>query len=120
MQQEQKELNNTTITLMIGTAVFYDALQALLTLIFMGWLVGIFAGLTFYVWFKSYGISFMKPKRFVTFSGSFLIEIIPFLSILPAWTLAITFLALETKIKKVLPKSVQKVVSSTPGLKKTV
>lgn len=100
---EKKGLNNTTIVLMVSVALFYDALQWLLTFIFMGWLVGIFAGLTFYVWFKLRGLSFMKPKRFATFGGSFILELIPVVGdILPTWTAAITYLALDSKIKKVV------------------
>jgi glycopeptide antibiotics resistance protein len=103
--QEKKGLNNTTIVLMICVAIFFDVLQALLTFIFMGWVVGIFAFLTFYLWFKLRGLSFMKPKRLLTFGGASLIEIIPFLSALPAWTAAIIVLALDSKIKKVIPNS---------------
>lgn len=100
---EKKGLNNTTIVFMIAVALFYDALQVLLTFIFMGWLVGIFAGLTFYVWFKMKGLNFITPKRIGTFSGAFLIEVIPFLSALPAWTAAVVVLALDSKIKKIAP-----------------
>ncbi|MEX2013876.1 MAG: hypothetical protein WD896_00795 [Parcubacteria group bacterium] len=116
MQEEKKGLNNTTIVFMICVALFFDALQLLFTFIWMGWLVGIFAGLTFYVWFKTRGLSFMKPKRFLTFGGASLLEMFPLLplSALPAWTAAIVILALDSKIKEVLPASVAKAVSSTP------
>lgn len=116
---EKKGLDNTTIALMISVALFYDALQVLLAFIFLGWLVGIFAGLTFYLWFKSRGLSFMKPKRFLTFGIASIIEMFPIipLSVLPAWTLAIVILALDSKIKKILPTSVQK-ATSTPKFKK--
>ena len=100
---QEKGLKNTTISLMIAVALFFDALQALLTLIFMGWLVGIFAALTFYVWFKSHGISFMKPKRLFAFGGATIAEVIPFLSVLPAWTAAVSYLALQSKIQEVIP-----------------
>ena len=105
MEEEKKEneLKTTTVVLMIAVALFFDALQALLTFIFMGWLAGIFAGLTFYLWFKIHGISFMKPKRLATFGGTALIEIIPFLSVIPAWTFAVAYLALDSKIKAVIP-----------------
>ncbi len=103
-EQKEKGLSNTTIVLMVSVAFFYDALQWLLGWIFMGWLVTIFAGLTFYVWFKSKGMSFMKPKRFAAFGGSFIVEFIPVIGdILPAWTAAIVYLALDSKIKKVAP-----------------
>jgi hypothetical protein len=97
--EKEKGLKSTTIGLMIGTAIFYDITQWLLAFIFMDWLVGFFAFMTFYVWFKMHGISFMKPKRFATMSMAGLIEVIPFLSAIPAWTLAVTILALDAKIK---------------------
>jgi len=99
---KEKGLTNTTVVLMICVALFYDALQWLLGWIFMGWLVTIYAGLTFYVWFKIKGISFMKLKRLATFSGSFIIELIPVIGdVLPAWTASIVYLAIDSKIKKV-------------------
>lgn len=101
MPEEKKGLNNTTIALMICVALFYDALQVLLTPIFMGWLVSIFAGLTFYVWFKMRGLNFVTPKRAGLLGGGFIIELIPILNVLPAWTLAIVLLALDSKIKKI-------------------
>ena len=89
---------------MIGVALFFDFLQFILGFVYMGWLVGIFAGLTFWLWFKMKGISFMKPKRFAAFGGASLLEIIPipFVASLPAWTAAVAYLALESKIKKVV------------------
>jgi len=102
-EEKEKGLENHTIVFMIVVALFYDALQLALAFAFMDWLVGIFAFLTFYVWFKMKGMSFMKPKRALVMGGGFIIEIIPVLSILPAWTLAVTILALDSKIKKVVP-----------------
>ena len=96
MPEEKKGLNNTTIALMISVAIFYDVLQWLLAFIFMGWLVSIFALLTFYVWFKMKGMSFMKPKRFAAFGGSFIVELIPIINILPAWTFAIILFGLDS------------------------
>lgn len=104
-EEKEKGLKSTTVVLMITVALFFDALQALLTFIFMGWLAGFFAGLTFYLWFRIHGISFMKPKRLATFGGTALIEFIPFLSVIPAWTFAVAYLALDSKIKKIIPKS---------------
>ena len=103
MAGEEKGLNNTAIVLMVCTALLFDVLQWLLAFILMDWLAGFFALLTFYVWFKMRGMSFMKPKRLLTFGGASLIEIIPWLSALPAWTAAIVVLALDSKIKKLVP-----------------
>jgi hypothetical protein len=97
-----KELKNHTIALMIGTALFFDSLQWLLAFVFMDWLAGFFAFLTFFVWFKFYGMKFITPKRIATMGGAFLIEIIPVLAALPAWTGAVVILILDMKAKKLL------------------
>ena len=107
MQDDKKDvgLKNTTIVFMVTVAVFFDFLQFLLGFIYMGWVAGIIAGLTFWLWFKTHGISFMTPKRFAAFGGASLIEMlpIPLLADLPAWTAAVLYLALDSKIKKVAP-----------------
>lgn len=101
----QEGLSNTTIALMVSTGVLFDTIQWLLAFIFMDWLVGIFAFLTFYVWFRTKGMKFNTFKRAGTLSTALFIEIIPWLSLLPAWTASIVVLALDSKIKKILPKS---------------
>lgn len=105
MEENKKEtgLNNTTIVLMVSVALFYDALQWLLGWILMGWLASFYAFLTFYIWFKLRGMSFMTPKRLTVFGGSFIVEMIPVIGdILPTWTAAIVYLALDYKAKKAL------------------
>ncbi len=104
-ERGSNELKITTVILMIATAFFFDVLQFILSFIFLGWAVGIFAGLTFYVWFKLYNISFMTPKRFATFGGASLLEMfpIPFMAALPAWTAAISYLALTKKAQDLIP-----------------
>ena len=105
MPEEKKEtgLKNHTIVFMVVVALFYDALQWLLAFIFMDWLVSIFAYLTFFLWFRLNGISFMKPKRLLTAGGSFVLEIFPWVATLPALTGAVIFIALDSKIKKIAP-----------------
>lgn len=106
MDAKEKGLSNITISLMVIVALFFDLLQWLLGWIFMGWSVSIFAWLTFYIWFKTKGISFMKPKRLAAFGGSFIIELIPVLGdILPTWTAAVIYLALDSKVKKVVSQA---------------
>jgi len=102
-ENKEKGLTDTTMVFMIVVAIFFDVLQWALAFILMGWLAGIFAGLTFYIWFRSKGISFMKPKRLMTFGGTALIEAIPLLSSIPAWTFAVSYLTISSKIKKVVP-----------------
>lgn len=106
MKEEKKEskgLGNTTLILMISTAIFFDVLQWLLAFVFMDWFVSIFAFLTFYVWYKMRGLKFTTVKRAGTMASAFIVEIVPFLAMLPAWTTAVVILGLDSKIKKVVP-----------------
>lgn len=105
MQEEKQEggLGNSTIIFMMTVAIFFDVMQWLLAFILMDWLVSIFAYLTFFLWFKIKGISFMKPRRLLVAGTSFILEIIPFVAALPALTGAVVITALDAKIKKVAP-----------------
>ncbi len=102
-EKQEKGLSSATVGLMIGTALFFDFLQFLLGFIYLGWLVGIFAGLTFWFWFRTKGIhiGFGKPKRLAFFGLASLIEMlpIPLLADLPAWTAYVVPLALSNKFK---------------------
>ncbi len=101
--KKEKELSNATIVLMAVVALFYDVLGALFTLVAMYWLVTLFYLLTFFLWFRVYGVTFWKPKRLLTMGSSFIIELIPIVSVLPAMTAAVLIVALDSKIKKVAP-----------------
>lgn len=111
MQEQEKGLQTHTIAFMIGTALFFDLLQFLLSFVFMGWLVGFFAGLTFWWWFRQHGISFNKASRWGSFAFVYIIEIIPVLGDLPAWTAEVAWLALSSKAKEVVEKEVAKASS---------
>ncbi len=105
----ESKVSTITAILMIGTALFFDALQALL-----GWIpvVGnIFAGLlsiviflTFLVWFWMHGIKMITPKRMGSLVGGGLIELVPYINILPAWTCVVIYLIGTTKIKEMAEK----------------
>jgi hypothetical protein len=100
--KKEKGLKTTTVWLMIGTALFFDTLQILLDFILMGWLVTIFASMTFWLWFMVNGISFMRPKRLGGAIGIMFIDIFPVLGWF-AWTVSITSFALSKKIQDVVP-----------------
>ena len=106
-EQEPQGLKSHTVVFMIAVAVFFDLLQFLLGFIYMGWLVGIFAGLTFWLWFRQNGIKigFGNPKRVLGFAGTSLIEMIPIplLAGLPAWTAFVAVLALQNKFQSIVP-----------------
>lgn len=103
-EKKEKTLGNSTIIFMFAVAVFFDITQWLLAFIFMDWLVSIFAYLTFFLWFKLKGISFMKPKRLIVAGTSFFLEIMPLVAALPALTGAVVITALDSKIKKIVPR----------------
>jgi len=106
-QNKERGLKNHTIALMICTALFFDVLQFLLGFIYMGWVVGIFAGMTFWLWFRLSGvpIGFGSPKRMAGFAGASIVEMvpIPLLASLPAWTALVATLALKNKLQEIVP-----------------
>jgi len=113
MEENKEKIDNITATMMISTAIIVDGIQAFLTIIFIGpfvnWLISIFAWMTFFLWFALKGIKFTNnPKRVFTFMGGSLLEIIPGIATLPAWTATITITILtikaEKKVKNILGK----------------
>lgn len=122
MENDERKISNTTFGLMIVVAVFVDLIQLLLNLIpVIGWIiiwgVNILAWMTFYVWFKTKGVSLSKPTRILGFLGSFFIELIPIINVLPASTLMVVLTvsssrAEELAAKKGLLASVAKVATA--------
>lgn len=94
-KEKRQRISNIKWILMVAVAVVIDGLQFLLNFIpILGWffvsLISVFAWLTFFVWFKFNGISFLEGKRailkFASLFGVSIIEIFPLLNDLPAWT----------------------------------
>lgn len=67
-------------------------------------LMDVWAFLTLYVWFKLHGVSFANPKRGLTMAGTVLVEVIPALNALPAWTAAVVIIVLTTRAEELLQK----------------
>lgn len=115
--EDKEKIDNITAAMMISTAILVDGIQILLTIIFIGpfvnWLISIFAFMTFFLWFMLKGVKFTSnPKRVFTFMGGSLMEVIPGIATLPAWTatIVITLLTIKTeeKVKKILGKQLGK------------
>ena len=89
--------------IMIGVAALYDATQGLIEFSLFGfgftvnWIISVWAWLTFYTWFKIYGVSFLNFRRGATLNSSFLIELFPILAVIPSWTLAVLLLVLSVR-----------------------
>ncbi len=91
-ETEEEGIPNTTLGLMIGTAIFFDLTQVLLAFVVMDWLVSWFAFLTFWLWFKFHNKSFLNPKRLPAIGVGVVIEMFPLLAALPGWTIAVILL----------------------------
>lgn len=106
--EPKSSLPKTTIVLMTVTAIFFDALQAILTFFGIGLVaspfISIVAGLTFFLWFMMHGISVMTPKRLLGLGGGFFGELIPAIDALPGWTAAVWYTISTTKIAEVTAK----------------
>ncbi len=94
-----QKISKLSSFLLLGTALFFDFLQAIVQpiqilgqVLAMG--VDIFAFLTFIVWFLIIGVSFISPGRLVSIVGTFLVELVPVLDALPVWTFYILIMIL--------------------------
>ncbi len=102
---EKAPIGSGTAFLMIFTALCFDGAQALI-----GWipvvgnilaaLFSIFIFLTFFLWFWMNGVRMITPKRLTSMIGGGLIEMIPYVNLLPAWTCVVIYLISTTKIKE--------------------
>ncbi len=107
-EKPKSSLPKSTIVLMTVTALFFDALQAILTMFGIGLIaspfISILAGFIFWLWFMMRGVSLVTPKRFLALGGGFLAELIPAIDALPAWTAAVWYTISTTKIAEVAQK----------------
>lgn len=111
-------LKKTTVWLMIGVALFFDALQILLDFILMGWLVTIFGGMTFGLWFKMHGYSFIKRGRIAGSLATLLTDAVPVLGWF-SWTIAISIFTLKNKMVEKLPPGARTLIPMATGGKPT-
>jgi hypothetical protein len=97
------EISSGTWMLMIGTALFFDACEALISLVpILGEIVSVLIDMlafgTFWLWFKMHGASYSKK----TFLGGFIVGFIPIINMLPECTLTIVMLYFDAKAKKAI------------------
>ncbi len=102
-ENKEKGLTVTTIWLMIAVAFFFDTIQALLTPIIIGYFVPVVSYPTFWLWFKMKGLDFFSLKRAPTLGIGALVELIPGLDLLPAFTFTVARIALTNKFQSVVP-----------------
>lgn len=107
-EKPKSSLPKSTVVMMTITALFFDGLQAGLTLFGIGLIaspfISVFAGLVFFLWFMLHGISLVTPKRFLAMGGGWLTELIPAVDALPAWTAAVWYTISTTKVLETAQK----------------
>lgn len=122
LKAAKEKFGETTVYLMIGTALFFDTLIALIDLfdlftfglasILLGSLFDFFALMTFTFWFKIKGASF-GARRTTSIVAGFVTKFIPFVDMLPDWTIAIFFSFMQENINAVsatLPAGMGKMI----------
>lgn len=103
--EKKKGLKVTTIWLMIATALFFDVLQTLLEALVIGYFVPVIAYPTFWLWFRFHGINFFSSKNATVLGIGTLIELIPGIDVLPAFTGIVARVALTNKLQEIVPGS---------------
>lgn len=93
MDNEESKINKSTAVIMVCAAFFIDIIQFLLNFIpgpgwIIIWIIDAIVWLTFYVWFRSRGVTFSSSRKSLSLGVGFVLELIPFINALPAWTLA--------------------------------
>ena len=105
--ENKPQISEATKWLMLGTAIFFDVVSLVSLIPFVGWVLGwlvwLFATMTFWLWFKMAGMNFSKPKNVLGLAGGSVMEMIPYLNALPIWTATILYL---TRIEKIVNKTV--------------
>lgn len=96
--------------LMIAVAVIYDLIQIALTwtlgwigIGFIGsWLMTLWGGMTFGLWFTLKGASIMSGRRAAALGLGAILEVIPLLNALPGWTVSVIIGLSVTRAEDIL------------------
>lgn len=94
MGNADSKINKSTAVMMVCVSIFIDLIQFLLNFIpIIGWIViwiiNLIVWLTFYIWFRARGVNFSGSKKANNLAVAFVLELIPILDALPAWTFAV-------------------------------
>ncbi|MBA3551212.1 hypothetical protein H0W32_03330 [Patescibacteria group bacterium] len=85
MYTPRNRISQKQAVALIIVALIFDILSLIPV---VNWIVWILNWLTFPLWFKLHGVSYIHGKRLALAGLSSIIEIIPFLSILPGYTVS--------------------------------
>lgn len=127
LSSKNSRLSNSTIFLMIGTALFFDVIELTTTWAGIGilgsYVTWIFGNLTFWTWFTTIHvpIGFSSPKKLLAAIVANVIEIIPALDAIPllgmGWTIGVILIVVLTRLEDKtgikLPTSPKKSIPDT-------
>ena len=96
--EPRERISGATATFKAVTAGMFDFLQGILNFaiigVVMSSLVSVAAWLTFFMWFKFHDVGFFEGgvRKVIIMGAALLVEIVPILNTLPAWTVAVLLL----------------------------
>lgn len=115
-QKQKRKIGNVTAAFMIGAAILFDALQFLVTFLHLipavgnaaavalAWFITVLATATFGVWFALVGVNYFTGKgagkRFLIVLSATVVELVPIIDAVPAITLGVVFLILQTRLEE--------------------
>lgn len=101
--QNKNRLGTAQAPLLLATALLVDTFQTMLGLVIVGALfsplITVLAWLSYFVWYKLLDIGFMDRgvQKLFIFFGAGLLEMIPYINIIPAWTTSVILMIFIVK-----------------------
>ena len=108
---ETRRITAASAVLMLGTALFYDGIETVLSLILyasiylaplepgIAFLISGLFSLTFYIWFTIKGVRFMTWRRILPQLAALVIELVPVLDLLPSRVFSILIIIFLTRLE---------------------
>lgn len=116
----QQRIGNVTAGAIIGIALIIDGLQFLLTLTVVGSVIAaamtFLAGFGFWLWFSILGVKYVGKdgsKKLLIGITSLITELIPVVDALPATTLGVVLIIIQTRIEDARTNAGKKVTQRT-------
>ncbi len=116
----QQRIGNVTAGAIIAIALIIDGLQFLLTLTVVGSIIAaamtFLAGFGFWLWFSILGVKYMGKegnKKLLISLTAFITELIPIVDALPATTLGVVLIIIQTRIEDARANAGKKVTQRT-------
>ena len=116
----QQRIGNVTAGAIIAIALIIDGVQFLLTLTVVGSIIAaamtFLAGFGFWLWFSILGVKYIGKdgsKKLLIGITSFITELVPIVDALPATTLGVVLIIIQTRIEDARENAGKKVTQRT-------